>query len=132
MSAPKRGHYPAAETQVSGGGCAVVHRLDAVTPVSTAAGDVGGDRPGLLEKLQGIGTGALTLRLGLCLFPRTCLSPLPGTLSQDLGLFVRQIDIAGCRTEPGAPACFFEREVPVAAAALPHRGEHVTAAVVVA
>src|SRR3954467_6695877 len=36
MSVPKRGHYPAAETQVSGGRCDVVHRLDAVTPVSPA------------------------------------------------------------------------------------------------
>src|SRR3954454_5149423 len=44
MSVPKRGHYPAAETQVSGGRCAVIHRLDAAAAVSTAAGDVGGDR----------------------------------------------------------------------------------------
>ena len=43
MSVPKKGHYPAVETQVSGGGCAVVHRLDAITPVSTAPSDVGGD-----------------------------------------------------------------------------------------
>src|SRR5689334_7691850 len=40
----KKGYYPTVETQVSDGGCAVVHRLDAAAAVSTAPSDVGGDR----------------------------------------------------------------------------------------